>query len=51
MLQTAMPEFLQAPEVSDQAKARLLRQLRDAFPVFLKRDTHILQARLLGKAS
>ena len=40
-----------APEVSDQAKARLLRQLGDIDPLSLQRDIGILQARLLGKTS
>jgi len=48
---TPLRRLLQAPEVSDQAKARLLRELRDAGPISLQRDIHILQARLLGKAS
>jgi hypothetical protein len=46
---TPLRRLLQAPEVSDQAKARLLRQLRDAGPISLQRDIGILQARLLGK--
>ena len=48
---TPLHRLLQAPEVSDQARARLLRQLRDAGPISLQRDIAILQARLLGKAS
>jgi len=46
---TPLHRLLQAPEVSDQAKARLLRQLRDVDPISLQRDINILQARLLGK--
>jgi len=48
---TPLRRLLQAPEVSDQAKARLLRQLRDVDPISLQRDIHILQTRLLGKTS
>jgi hypothetical protein len=46
---TPLHRLLQAPEVSDEATARLLRQLRDALPISLQRDIHLLQARLLGK--
>jgi hypothetical protein len=46
---TPLHRLLQAPEVSDQAKARLLRQLGDIDPLSLQRDIGILQARLLGK--
>ena len=48
---TPLHRLLQAPEVSDQAKARLLRQLGDIDPLSLQRDINILQARLLGKTS
>ena len=48
---TPLHRLLQAPEVSDQAKARLLRQLKGADPISLQRDIHILQARLLGKTN
>ena len=48
---TPLHRLLQAPEVSDQAKARLLRQLGDIDPLSLQRDIGILQARLLGKTS
>jgi len=46
-----MDRLLQAPEVSDQAKARLLRQLGDIDPLALQRDIGILEARLLGTTS
>ena len=48
---TPLHQLLQAPEVSDQAKSRLLHQLKDVDPISLQRDIHILQARLLGKTS
>jgi len=48
---TPLHQFLQAPEVSDQAKARLLRQLRDLDPLAVERDIGILEARLLRKNS
>jgi len=48
---TPLHRLLQAPEVSDQAKARLLRQLGDIDPLSLQRDIGILEARLLGKTS
>jgi hypothetical protein len=48
---TPLHRLLEAPEVTDQAKARLLRQLRDVNPVSLQRDIHLLQARLLGETS
>ena len=48
---TPLHRLLQAPEVGDQAKARLLRQFRDIEPLALQRDIHILEARLLGKTS
>ena len=48
---TPLHRLLEAPEVSDQAKARLLRQLRDVDPLALQRDIHILEARLLRKTS
>jgi transposase InsO family protein len=50
-LQTPLHRLLQAPEVSDSAKARLLRELQDVDPVSLQRDIGILQARLLGTTS
>ena len=50
-LQTVIPELLQALEVSDQATARLLRQLRDEGLIFLQRDTAILKSRVRGKTS
>jgi hypothetical protein len=40
--QTPLHRLLQAPEVSDQAKSRLLRQLKDVDPISLQRDIHIL---------
>jgi transposase InsO family protein len=48
---TPLRRLLQAPEVSDSAKARLLRELRDVDPISLQRDIGILQARLLGTTS
>jgi len=55
---TPLPRLLQAPEVSDQAKARLLHQLKNIDPPslqrdidILQRDIGILQARLLRKTS
>ena len=48
---TPLHRLLQAPEVSDQAKARLLRQLGDIDPLSLQRDINILRARLLGTTS
>jgi hypothetical protein len=48
---TPLHRLLQAPEVTDQAKAHLLRQLRDIDPLSLQRDIGILEARLLGKTS
>jgi transposase InsO family protein len=48
---TPLHRLLQAPEVSDQAKARLLRQLAEIDPLFLQRDIGLLQARLLRKTS
>ena len=48
---TPLHRLLEAPEVSDQAKARLLHQLRDIDPLALQRDIHILEARLLRKTS
>ena len=48
---TPLHRLLQAPEVSDQAKARLLRQLRDVDPISLQRDIGILEERLLRKTS
>jgi len=48
---TPLHRLLQAPEVSDQAKARLLRQFRNIDPLSLQRDIGILQARLLRKIS
>ncbi len=48
---TPLHRLLAAPEVSDQAKARLLRQLRDIDPLSLQRDIHILEARILRKTS
>ena len=48
---TPLHRLLQAPEVSDQAKARLLHQLGDIDPLALQRDINILQARLLGTTS
>ena len=48
---TPLHRLLQAPEVSDQAKARLLRQLGTIDPLSLQRDIGILQARLLRKTS
>ena len=48
---TPLHRLLQAPEVSDQAKARLLRQLGDIDPLSLQRDIGILEARLLRKTS
>jgi len=48
---TPLHQLLQAPEVSDQAKARLLRQLAEIDPLSLQRDIGILQARLLRKTS
>lgn len=38
-------------EFSDQARARVLRELRDVDPISLRRDIDILQSRLLGNAS
>ena len=43
--------LLQTPEITDQAKSRLLRQLRDIDPLSLQQDIDVLQARLLGKTS
>jgi len=48
---TPLHRLLQAPEVSDQAKARLLHQLGTIDPLSLQRDIGILQARLLRKTS
>ena len=48
---TPLHRLLQAPEVSDQAKARLLQQLKDVDPISLQRDINILQSRLLGTTS
>ena len=48
---TPLHRLLQAPEVSDQAKSRLLRQLGDIDPLSLQRDINILQARLLVTTS
>ena len=48
---TPLHRLLQAPEVSDQAKARLLQQLKDVDPISLQRDIGILQSRLLGTTS
>ena len=48
---TPLHRLLQAPEVTDQAKSRLLRQLGDIDPLSLQRDIGILQARLLRKTS
>ncbi|WP_126855225.1 hypothetical protein [Candidatus Cryosericum septentrionale] len=48
---TPLHRLLQAPEVSDQAKARLLRQLAEIDPLSLQRDIGILEARLLRKTS
>jgi len=48
---TPLHRLLQAPEVSDQAKARLLHQLKNIDPPSLQRDIGILQARLLRKTS
>ena len=48
---TPLHQLLQVPEVSDQAKSRLLRQLGDIDPFSLQRDIGILEARLLGKTS
>src|SRR5450756_293832 len=48
---TPLHRLLQAPEVTDQAKARLLHQLGDIDPLSLQRDIGILQARLLRKTS
>ena len=48
---TPLHRLLQAPEVTDQAKARLLRQLGDIDPLSLQRDIGILEARLLRKTS
>ena len=48
---TPLHRLLQAPEVSDQAKARLLCQLGEVDPLSLQRDIGILQARLLGTTS
>jgi len=48
---TPLHRLLQAPEVSDQAKSRLLRQLGDIDPLSLQRDIGILEARLLRKTS
>jgi hypothetical protein len=48
---TPLHRLLQAPEVSDQATARLLHQLKDEGPISLQRDIGILQAWLLGKTS
>lgn len=48
---TPLHRLLEAPEVSDQAKARLLHQLRDIDPLALQRDIHILETRLLRKTS
>ena len=48
---TPLHRLLQAPEVSDQAKARLLHELNAIDPLALQRDINILQARLLRKTS
>lgn len=48
---TPLHRLLQAPEVSDQAKSRLLRQLGTIDPLSLQRDIGILEARLLRKTS
>ena len=48
---TPLHRLLQAPEVSDQATARLLHQLKDEGSISLQRDIGILQAWLLGKTS
>jgi hypothetical protein len=48
---TPLHRLLQAPEVSDQAKAHLLHELNIIDPLSLQRDIGILQARLLGKTS
>jgi hypothetical protein len=48
---TPLYRLLQAPEVTDQATARLLHQLKDEGPISLQRDIGILQAWLLGKTS
>jgi len=48
---TPLHRLLQAPEVTDQAKARLLRQLGTIDPLSLQRDIGILQARLLRKTN
>jgi hypothetical protein len=48
---TPLHRLLQAPEVTDQAKAHLLQELKDSDPLAQQRDIHILEARLLGKTS
>jgi len=48
---TPLHRLLQVPEVSDQEKSRLLRQLKDVDPLSLHQDIGILQARLLRKTS
>lgn len=48
---TPLHRLLQAPEVSDQAKAHLLHELKAIDPLALQRDIGILEARLLGKTS
>jgi len=42
---TPLHRLLQVPEVSDQAKSRLLRQLGNIDPLSLQRDIGILDAR------
>jgi len=48
---TPLHRLLQAPEVSDQAKAPLLHELKAIDPLALQRDIGILEARLLRKTS
>jgi hypothetical protein len=44
---TPLRRLLQAPDVSDQARAHLLRQFNNIDPMSLQRNIHLLQARLL----
>ena len=48
---TPLHRLLEAPEVTDQAKAHLLHELKAIDPLALQRDIHILEARLLRKTS
>jgi len=46
---TPLQRLLQAPQVSNHGKTRLLHQLNTVDPLSLQKDIGILQARLLGK--